>query len=332
MTNIFFLFSENETSDAEVLQAMSLTNSAYYIIFLFSLFGNSVIIHIIRTDDSMKTTTNYLILNQACADLLITLTQLINTLGHFGPIGNRWFGGHFGLFTCKSFLAIIFTLPIFSLWILVAIAVERFYAVTRPLRSSPVSQHFKKTILLLWVLSLASSTNVILKGILVKIKRHYYCNFQNGWIAFNGIYGTLNIALPLLFITALYTIVCYKLWSREVPGEGTSQTHMQAEALKTARKVTRMMIVVVALYVLCWFPLFVSIILHLVWHVQLQQSLLVLLIFLTIAYSALNPYIYLSFSQRFRRKFLVLFGNCFRKIKIRNVVLARSQSIELQQL
>ena len=36
------------------------------------LFGNSVIIHIIRTDKSIKTTTSYLILNQACADLVIT--------------------------------------------------------------------------------------------------------------------------------------------------------------------------------------------------------------------------------------------------------------------
>ncbi|XP_078347085.1 substance-P receptor-like isoform X1 [Oculina patagonica] len=323
---------QNETSDAEVFQFTSLAYSSYYIIFLLSLFGNSVIIHIIRTDDSMKTTTNYLILNQACADILITLMGLINTSGHFSPIGNRWFGGLFGLISCKSFVGLIFTPPFFSLWVLVTIAVERFYAVTRPLRSSPMSQHFKKTILLLWALSFASSTNVILKGDLVKFKGHYYCNVQNSWIAFNGIYGTLNVALPLLLITVLYTIVCYKLWSREVPGDGTTQSQMQAEALKTARKVTRMMIVVVALYVLCWLPLFVSIILHLVWHMQLQHNILVLLIFLTVAYSALNPYIYLTLSQKFRSKFIALFGNCLQKIKIHNVHFNRSQSIELQQM
>jgi len=45
-------------------------------VFLASLFGNSVIIHIIRTDNSMKTTTNYLIINQACADLLISMAEI----------------------------------------------------------------------------------------------------------------------------------------------------------------------------------------------------------------------------------------------------------------
>ncbi|XP_078347016.1 neuromedin-K receptor-like isoform X1 [Oculina patagonica] len=324
---------QNETSDAEVFKFTSLAYSAHYIIFLLSLFGNSVIIHIIRTDNSMKTTTNYLILNQACADILTTLMGLINTLGQFSPIGKRWFGGLFGLISCKSFLAIIFTLPLFSIWILVTIAVERFYAVTRPLRPSPVSQHFKKTILLLWVLSFAFSTNVILKGILVKFKDYFYCYIETaGWITFNGIFGTVNIFVPLLIITILYTIVCYKLWSREVPGEGNRQSQMQAEALKTARKVTQMMIVVVALYVLCWLPLFLSFILYVVGHMQLLYNLRALLPFLTVAYGALNPYIYLTFSQIFRSKFIALFGNCLLKIKIHNVQFARSQSIELQQM
>ena len=48
----------------------------YSTVFLASLFGNSVIIHIIRTDNSMKTTINYLIINQACADLLISLAEI----------------------------------------------------------------------------------------------------------------------------------------------------------------------------------------------------------------------------------------------------------------
>ena len=48
---------------------------AYTITFLSSLFGNSVIIYIIRTDNSLKTTTNYLVMNQACVDIFITLSE-----------------------------------------------------------------------------------------------------------------------------------------------------------------------------------------------------------------------------------------------------------------
>lgn len=76
----------------------------------------------------MKTTTNYLILNQACGDLYRTLVELINIA--FRSMGNKWFGGFLGLITCKLFLANLFLPTIFSVWILAVIAVDRFYAVT----------------------------------------------------------------------------------------------------------------------------------------------------------------------------------------------------------
>ena len=49
-----------------------------------------------------------------------------------------------------------------------------------------------------------------------------------------------------------YTIVCRKLWSREVPEEGANHSQAQAQVLQTSRKVTRMMIVAVVLFLLCW--------------------------------------------------------------------------------
>ena len=57
-----------------------LTFFGYGTILLSSLVGNSLLIHIIRTDTSMKTAINYLILNQACADLLIPFMQLMENL------------------------------------------------------------------------------------------------------------------------------------------------------------------------------------------------------------------------------------------------------------
>ena len=123
-----------------------LTYVANCVIILASLFGNSVLIHIIRTNDSMKTTTNYMILNQACADIWFTLAEVIGVIVPFNHHGNRWFGGIFGKITCKCFHAIVIIPSVFSSWILVAIAVERFYAVTQPLRPSPISQHLKTTI------------------------------------------------------------------------------------------------------------------------------------------------------------------------------------------
>ena len=64
--------------------------------------------------------------------------------------------------------------------------------------------------------------------------------------------ATISFALPLVIVLLLYNIVCRKLWSREVPEEGANHNQAQAQVLQTARKVTRMMIMAVVLFLLCW--------------------------------------------------------------------------------
>ena len=227
---------------------------AYIITFLASMFGNSVIIHIIRTDNSMKATNNYLMLNQACTDLVITIAEIMSII-HYSFMDKVWLGGPFGLVSCKMFQAILFASPAFSTWILAAIAVDRFYVVTRPFRLSPISQNLKKIILLMWAWSFALSiTFLIGSGSFKQIHQSFYCNVTTEWTLINLLAFALDVFLPLIMIAVLYTIVCLKLWSREVPGEGPNQNEEQAEALKIARNVTIMMVVIVVLYVLCWLP------------------------------------------------------------------------------
>lgn len=263
---------------------------------------------------------------------MFTFAELTSFIVRTNPFGSQWFGGHLGLVTCKLFLEILVIPPVFSNWILVAIAVERFCAVTRPLITSPVSQHLKKTILLLWVWAIASSTNVLVNGEVVKTKDYYYCDFSSDWIISHVILAAVNIALPLFIVAVLYTIVCHKLWSREVPGEGPNQNQGQAEAINIARKVTRMMIAIVVLYVLCWFPFDIIYALNFVIFVEISPELHTFLIWLTICYSGINPYIYITFSQMFRSQFRYIFRNFFRRIKIHNVLRYRSQSVDLEQL
>ena len=332
MTTIFFSDNTTNASGETSLPSMWLIYFAYALTFLLSLFGNSIIIHIIRTGNSMKTTTNYLILNQAFADLLITTTYLVFSLIPYSfAFGSRWFGGLLGQITCKLFLVTIFFPPYFSVWILVVIAVDRYYAVSRPFQLSPLSRHFKKIIVLLWAWSAISSTDVLVNKVLVINKQLYYCSFMTNWIIFHIIFAIVNTSLPLLIMAVLYTIVCHRLWSREIPGERSNQNQGQAEAIQTAKKVTKMMIVILLLFVLCWFPYSVCVALHNWGNIAMSSSFSLFIIWLPCAYSGINPYIYVTFSQNFRNAFKRVFGNCFRIIRIRNVVHFRSQSFELEQ-
>ena len=179
-------------------QLLWLLYVAYITTFFASLFGNSVIIHIIRTNNSMKTTTNYLILNQACADLMITIAEGLNVI-HYSLMDNSWLGGFLGLITCKIFLTVLFSSHMFSLCVLATIALERFYAVTQPLRSSPVSQHLKKIIFLLWALCLATPSNFLQNASFKKLNDCYYCDLADvlqEWTIINIITGGLLAFLP----------------------------------------------------------------------------------------------------------------------------------------
>ena len=276
----------------------------------------------------MKTTINYLILNQACADLLISLLELINAI-HNSSFNKLWFGGIGGLITCKLFQASFLILPFFSIWILIVIALERYYAVIRPLQLLSISQNLRKTIVLLWVWSFVSSTAIIVSANLEKFKESHYClvwNVPPFWNIYNMIVLALNGLLPLLLIAVLYTVICVKMWSREVPGDGTHGNHGPADAMQTAWKVTRMMIAVVVLFLVCWLPIQISSILQSFGHIQIKYSLGLFLLWLTVVYSGLNPYVYFIFSAKFSKKLKRFFGNFI------IILHCRSQSVELQQM
>jgi len=240
-----------------------------------------------------------------------------------------------GLISCKIFIAILFISPNFSVWILGIIALDRFYAVARPFRLSPISRHLKKILFSFWAWSIAFSSNFLVKATFKNVKGSYCCDVTtlfDDWNTFNTISITFDFFLPLSMITVLYTIVCLKLWSREVPGEGNNQNEQQASALKMARKVTRMMIIVVVLYVICWLPVYMSVLLCFVDRVKVTNSLFLFNNFLTLCYSGINPYVYLTFRQNFRNGFRKLFRKFCGRLRISNVISFRSQSVELEQI
>ncbi|KAJ7383474.1 hypothetical protein OS493_027635 [Desmophyllum pertusum] len=235
--------------------------TVYFITIFASIFGNSVIIHIIRTRHFLKTGTNCLILNQACADLIITFTVMTGMLGD-DLFHRNWFGGDWGLPMCQLLVWLQFPAEYCSIWSLAAIAVDRYFAVTRPLHLSPISRHIKLVISVLWLWSFASAAGMATMAKLTFVNgTGYFCLINFSQVEMNAASITsmsiliLNFVVPLVAMTVLYSIVCWRLLSRDPPGEGAAnQDQRHEEAMKTAKKVTRMMIVVVVLFVLCWFP------------------------------------------------------------------------------
>ena len=297
--------------------ALPTLHIAYILLILTSLASNSVLIHIIRTRQFLKTATNHLMLNQASADLIATLTSMpavfSDSLFH-----REWFGGNEGLVTCK-FAVWVFFLPTFcSVWTLTAIAIDRYFGVARPLQSSPISRHIRLVIVGLRIWAIGSAAGMKIMAKIVFLDGHFICLLIIHTIAWNVTalcLLLLNFLVPLLAMTVLSSIVSFRLWSRDPPGEGTNHDQRQTEVMKTAKKVSWMMIVVVVLFVLCWCPFHVFVGLYCLHKISLPYSALKFIVWLSNAYSAVNPFVYFSFNSNFKQEIKVIFGKCCRRPK-----------------
>ena len=194
----------------------------------------------------------------------------------------------------------------------------------------------------LWVWSAVSAADVLALIGLREEEAYDFCETVDrvyyGWTEFLLTSLVLNVVVPLVAVIILYTIICLKLWARKVPGEGANRNERQVEAIKTAKKVTRMMIAVVVLYELCYLPCFITMLMSLTRGESPLKSdpptgnihLNFFIVWLTFAYSAVNPFVYLTFNQKFRNGFKHLYKDCL--TKPRGILPFRSQNVELEQI
>ena len=299
---------------------MGILYLGYILLILTSLVGNSLLIHIIRTRHVLKTATNRLILNQACTDVIVTLTSMTAMFSD-SLFYREWFGGMNGLVTCRVVVWAYFFPPFCSVWTLTAIAIDRYFAVARPLQSSPISRHIRLVIVGLWIWAIGSAAGMEVMAHLAFIGRHVFCVIDYSPVTMNAGNITalslllLNFLVPLVTMTVLYSIVCYRLWSRDPPGEGTNHDQRHVEVIKTAKKVSRMMIVVVVLFVLYWCPFHVFVGLYSLHKISLSYPALKFIVWLSNAYSAINPFVYFSFNSNLKLELKVLFRKCCTKPK-----------------
>jgi hypothetical protein len=115
--------------------------------------------------------------------------------------------------------------------------------------------------------------------------------------------------LPHVVMVILYSMIAYKLWTRQVPGE-QRDAQRQNVAQQTAKKVTRMILCVLLVFELCWLPLFVmrfmnpfSLSKH--FHfIRNHYAVIVAVVTITAMSNGIfNAVLYATFNENFRRAF-----------------------------
>ena len=300
--------------------------SAYVVIFLVALFGNSVGLYVTlnKKESSSISAINLFIGNMAVADLLLTITNMPFSVA-FLYRKTLWIGGTLGSITCK---ALLYVIPVFisaSVFTMMLISFDRFYAIFYPLKG----KFFRKPKVLsstIWVLSFGlMSPNVLLFQTIETQPGVYHCLQEWPWAPpndtdFTETYKVLKsfhicvfvivYALPLSITIIIYSLICRKLWLRKIPGNVTNTNLAAEKGLK--RKVTRLLVITCVVFAVCWFPVYVN---HYFWYVRPNQEYKlttpVQLLFNWIAHanSALNPCLYILLNEKFRQKFQATLHN-----------------------
>ena len=298
--------------------------SAYAVIFFAALFGDSVGLYVVLKKFSSTSVTNLFIGNMAVADLLLTTTIMPFSVA-FLYRRSLWIGRTLGSITCKGFFYVV---PVFisaTVFTMMLISFDRFYAVFYPLKG----KLFRKPKVLsstIWILSFGLMTPYVL---LFQTRERqpgvYYCFQEWPWAPPNDTdlsetYRVRKIfhicvfviiyALPLTMTIIINCLICRKLWLRKIPGNVTD-TNLAAEK-RLKRKVTRLLVITCVVFAVCWFPVYVN---HYLRFVRPDQShklpFKVQLLFYWIAHanSALNPCLYILLNKRYRKAFFATLNN-----------------------
>lgn len=305
-TNSTFLDFSSGPSVAGVLIPL-----IYIIVCIIGLGGNTLVIHIVLHYSKIESVTNIYILNLAIADELFMFGL------PFLAVQNTLQSWPFGTFMCRLVMTVDSINQFTSIFCLTVMSIDRYLAVVHPIRSSKWRRpHLAKVVNgTVWALSFIVVLPVVIFANIQKTGGT--CNITwpqpaNIWRAAFIIYtSTVGFFCPLLIICLCYLLIVFKIRSSGKKVHATSTKRRKSE-----RKVTRMVVIVVAVFVFCWLPFYALNIINLLVSLPSEyQGLYYFVVVLGYANSCANPIVYGFLSDNFKRGFRKALCRSTRKVE-----------------
>ncbi|XP_067467660.1 opioid receptor, delta 1a isoform X1 [Thunnus thynnus] len=251
----------------------------------------------------MKTATNIYIFNLALADALATSTLPFQSAKY---LMNTW---PFGEVLCKLIIAIDYYNMFTSIFTLTMMSVDRYIAVCHPVRALEFRTPVKAKLInvLIWVLSSAIGVPIMIMAV-TKVtdngKTMCMLKFPDPdwyWDTVTKICVFIfAFVVPVMVITICYGLMILRLRSvRLLSGSKEKDRNM--------RRITRMVLVVVAAFIICWTPIHIFIIVKTMVEINTRNPFVIaswhLCIALGYTNSSLNPVLYAFLDENFKRCF-----------------------------
>ncbi|CAM2111608.1 unnamed protein product [Caretta caretta] len=227
----------------------------YSVVCVVGLFGNFLVMYVIIRYTKMKTATNIYIFNLALADALATSTlpfQSVNYLMGTWP---------FGTILCKIVISIDYYNMFTSIFTLCTMSVDRYIAVCHPVKALDfrTPRNAKIVNVCNWILSSTIGLPVMFMATTKYRHGSIDCTLtfsHPAWYWENLLKICVFIfafIMPVLIITVCYGLMILRLKSvRMLSGS--------KEKDRNLRRITRMVLVVVAVFIVCWTPIHIYVI------------------------------------------------------------------------
>nr|XP_029544517.1 probable G-protein coupled receptor 83 [Oncorhynchus nerka] len=202
---------------------------------------------------------------------------------------------------------------------LTAIALDRRQVILHPLRPRMSPARGVVCVILIWVMaSCFSLPHAIYQELLTfvyskeKVRSLCVPDFPEPsdvyWQCIDLLTFILLYVLPLLIITAAYSTVARRLWRRNAIGDTT--TAQFAVQRRKRRRTLAMLLVVVGVFAVCWFPLNCYVVLLSSQAIQSSNALYFCFHWLAMSSTCYNPFIYCCLNPAFRQELRLLLGMC----------------------
>uniref|UniRef100_A0A7E4W1I7 G_PROTEIN_RECEP_F1_2 domain-containing protein n=1 Tax=Panagrellus redivivus TaxID=6233 RepID=A0A7E4W1I7_PANRE len=304
----------------------------YSTLSIVAFIGNSLIVTVILYFPRLRTATNFLILNLAVADLMISIFCMPFSYWHVIIFDDqRWL---FGALLCKFFGFLQATAVFLSSWTLVAISFDRFMAimfVMSPWLRLTRSRAFY-LIVVTWVFSLGMALPLFYVNHIETLAPQNTVTCQEDWKmlrflgderrimhTYTSVVFALQYVLPLVVLIITYTFIGIKMWNSKVPGDRRNNQCVVQGRHESVKKMIPMVLMVSALYAGCWAPQNILMNIWIPFDPKIAEHAYILYIWwmshtLAMFHSIVNPFIYYTQNRRIHEgvKYLLRFFPCIK--------------------
>ncbi|XP_065159178.1 dopamine D2-like receptor isoform X2 [Atheta coriaria] len=159
VSNITVCPNATDVPDPHVLPDRNFWALILVLFPIFTLFGNVLVILSVYRERTLQSATNYFIVSLALADLLVAV--VVMPFAVYVLVNGAW---TLPSFVCDFYIAMDVTCSTSSIFNLVAISIDRYIAVTQPIKYAKHKNNRRVwlTIVLVWVISVAIGSPIVL--------------------------------------------------------------------------------------------------------------------------------------------------------------------------